>query len=121
MVADLAIFSACFKLYLTGQCVRTIKNTCPPLLILTDELIGKTACKRREHKRWSKAKYTKPAPYGSANRLMKRRSAIGECMRSRMFALHGSEIDLSQDGTKSFGAEMPSVFKNNARGLCDAG
>jgi hypothetical protein len=52
---------------------------------------------------------------------MKRRSAIGECMRSRMFALHGSEIDLSQDGTKSFGAEMPSVFKNNARRLCDAG
>ena len=60
MVADLAIFSACFKLYLTGQCVGTIKNTCPPRLILTDELIGKTARKRRQHKRWSETKYTKP-------------------------------------------------------------
>ena len=36
-------------------------------------------------------------------------------------SLHGSEIDLSQDGNKDSGAEMPSVFKNNARRLCDAG
>ena len=38
-----------------------------------------------------------------------------------MFALHGSEIDLFQDGSKGSGAEMPSVFKNDARRLCDAG
>jgi len=38
-----------------------------------------------------------------------------------VFALHGSEIDLSQDGSKGSGAEMPSVFKNNARQLSDAG
>jgi hypothetical protein len=36
-------------------------------------------------------------------------------------SLHGSEIDHSQDGRKGSGAEMPNVFKNNARGLCDAG
>ncbi len=38
-----------------------------------------------------------------------------------MFAPYGSEIDLSQDGSKGSGAQMPIVFKNNARGLCDAG
>ena len=93
MVADLAIFSACFKLYLTGQCVRTIKNTCPPLLILTDELIGKTGLQTASAQAMEQSEVHEAGPIWFSEPLDE--EAFGYWGMHEV-SLHGSQITSSR-------------------------
>ena len=92
--------------------------TCPLRLILTDELIWQDGLQTASAQAGAKTKYTKPTLIWFSEPLDE--AAFGYWEADEV-SLHGSEIDLSQDGRKGSGAEMPNVFKNNARGLCDAG